>query len=460
MDIKRMLLQNKLLVLLFVFSTAFFLYQHTTGFSWDFSSYSLNAEYIFGDGFYFEWYRAPLAPFIIGIFGVFGSLAAEYIFIFFVSTLFLFSCLKLSRSFNINKELFYAMMLNPFLLLYGLNMGTELLSICLLMLFASYIINEKPIKSGISAGLHVLARYTNLIYLPLIFFTKNIKKIIICVVIIAILFIPWLTFNWHMTGSPFTSMANSYALNVKYRVDYIQTPFQPADVLLVTNYLLPLFLIGLYSKRKKLKLKDIMMLSVFVLTLISYSSVPVKDPRYLFTLILPCAYFSVDGIKRINWTVKPVVVINVSVIAVLIFINFFSPVPYLNLTYQSRYQIEPENCMISSNQWIFFNYMGYPSEPAPRRWEVEEKIEEGYRLIFYKDILEPDYVQNTTFIHQFPIIEENDEYILLGNKEKCAPTHVVNRTYLQRLNESIYTKYNYSIETDPCRVLFPDFCRS
>jgi hypothetical protein len=183
----------------------------------------------------------------------------------------------------------------------------------------------------------------------------------------------------------------------------------------------------------------------------------VKDPRYLFTLIFPCAYFSVEGIKKINWKAKHFVIINVSAIAVLVLINLFSPVPYLNLTYQSRYQIEPENCMISSNQWIFFNYMGYPVEPAPWSWMVKRKIEEGYRLIFYKDIHEPEYVQNMTFLHQFPIIEENDEYILLGDREKCAPRHVVNKTYLQRLNESIYAKYNYSIETDPCKVLFP-FC--
>ncbi len=455
MDVKRILLQNKLLVFLFIFSTAFFLYQHSTGLSWDFSAYSLNARYMLGEGFYFEWYRAPLVPFLIAGFSPFGVLIAEYIFIVFVSSLFFYSCIRLSKTLEIDPRLFYALLLNPFLLINGLSVGTELLSISMLQLLIYYVLTKRGFGAGIGAGLQSLARYTNLIYLPLVLFTKNIRKILLALLAVALLFTPWLLYNMLATGSPLTSIANSYALNVLYR-GYMVMPFNILDILVATNYLFPLFIAGLWLRRRRFELKDWIMLSIFILALVSYSTVPVKEPRYAFSMILPCAYFAVFALKTV-WS-KHISTINLSAVLILVLVSLSFSIPIATLQDRSRYEIEPDDCMLASNAWVFLNYMGYPSEPAPRQWEVEEKIEEGYRLIFYKDISEPDYVQNTTFIHRFPVIEENNEYILLGDKEKCMPRHIVNRTYIQRLNESTYTKYNYSIETDSCRVLFHGFC--
>lgn len=455
MDVKRILLQNRLLVFLFLFSTAFFLYQHSTGLSWDFSVYSLNARYMFGDGFYFEWYRAPLAPFLMGIFSPFGFLLAEYAFIVFVSALFLYSCLRLSESLRIDSRLFYALMLNPFLLVNGLSVGTELLSISLLQLIVSSVLTRRGFDAGIAAGLQSLARYTNLIYLPLVLFTKNIRKILLALLAVALLFTPWLLYNMLATGSPLTSIANSYALNVLYR-GYMVMPFNILDILIATNYLFPLFIVGLWLRRRRPKLKDWVMISIFILALVSYLTVPVKEPRYAFSMILPCAYFAAFALKK-GWS-RYLSAINISAVLILVLVSLSLSIPIDTLQDRSLYEIEPDDCMLVSNAWVYFNYMGYPSEPAPRQWEVEGKIENGYRLILYKGIPEPDYMQNESFMHRFPAIEENNEYILLGDKEKCAPKHVVNRTYLQRLNESIYKKYNYSIETDPCRVLFPSFC--
>lgn len=455
MDVKRTLLQNKLLVFLFIFSTAFFLYQHSTGLSWDFSVYSLNARYMFGDGFYFEWYRAPLAPFLMGVFSPFGFLLAEYIFIVFVSALFLYSCLRLSESLRIDPRLFYALMLNPFLLVNGLSVGTELLSISLLQLVVSSVLARRGFDAGITAGLQSLVRYTNLIYLPLVLFTKNIRKILFALLAVALLFTPWLLYNMLATGSPLTSIANSYALNVLYR-GYMVMPFNIQDILMATNYLFPLFIAGLWLRRRRFELKDWVMISVFILALISYSTVPVKEPRYAFSMILPCAYFAAFALKK-GWS-RYVSVINISAVLILVLVSLSFSIPIYALQDTGPYGIEPDDCMLISNAWVYFNYMGHPAEPAPWQWEVGGKIENGYRLILYKGIADPVYVQNATFMHQFPVIEENDEYILLGDREKCMPRHAVNKTYLQRRNESIYTKHGYSIETDPCRVLFLAFC--
>ena len=96
--------ENLLIVFVFVSSTSFFIYQHSTGISWDFSVYVLNAKYIFSDGKYFEWLRPPLIPVFLGLFSLFGWKASEYLFIIFTSGLFLFSSIKLSKKLNLPKH--------------------------------------------------------------------------------------------------------------------------------------------------------------------------------------------------------------------------------------------------------------------------------------------------------------------------------------------------------------------
>ncbi|MBS3149861.1 hypothetical protein J4455_04190 [Candidatus Woesearchaeota archaeon] len=44
--------RDKYLVIIFLFSTIFFLFQHYISFSWDFSSFVLNGKYLFDNGKY------------------------------------------------------------------------------------------------------------------------------------------------------------------------------------------------------------------------------------------------------------------------------------------------------------------------------------------------------------------------------------------------------------------------
>jgi hypothetical protein len=76
-------IETKHVVVTFAFltSTAFFLWQHTTGVGWDFAAYSLNARYWFQGGTYFQALRPPLAPLLIGLFGLVSRAWAEFLFI-------------------------------------------------------------------------------------------------------------------------------------------------------------------------------------------------------------------------------------------------------------------------------------------------------------------------------------------------------------------------------------------
>ena len=95
--------KNKLLVILFVLSTAFFVYQHFINFSWDFATYEDNARYWAGQGSYYETGRPPLVPFLLFIGG-------EYLFIVLSSLLFLYATIKLADAMKLRREFFYLLL--------------------------------------------------------------------------------------------------------------------------------------------------------------------------------------------------------------------------------------------------------------------------------------------------------------------------------------------------------------
>jgi len=79
---KQFIKQNALAIAILIFSTVFALWQHSTGYSWDFSAYAVNAR---ADGAVFEWTRPPLASAIMFVLG--GSLLdIPYFMVFFMSS--------------------------------------------------------------------------------------------------------------------------------------------------------------------------------------------------------------------------------------------------------------------------------------------------------------------------------------------------------------------------------------
>jgi len=218
-------------------------------------------------------------------------------------------------------------------------------------------------------------------------------------------------YNWIVSGNPLTSIANSYALNVKFR-GYMFMSFNPLDVIIVIGYFLPFFLLGIFLRFKKMKKMDWIMVSVIVLTLVSYYRTPYKDPRYLFTLGLPISYFSTIFMDKIrNKKVKKLVALIIMVLnfafASFFFIPLDNPAPYK--------QIIPklDNCMLESNVWPYFNYLGVPTDRYPWENSLNSEIEAGKRILLFKNNVEPEYVRNEEFLSQFPIIENTTEYILL-----------------------------------------------
>ena len=416
---------------LYVLSTLFFVYQHTTGISWDFAVYVLNAKYMFGGGFYFEWERAPLMPFILFLLSFGGYLLAEYLYIIFVSGLFCLACVSLAAKSGLDRDLFYALMLNPFVLNYGLMAGTELLTLSLLMLSMAFIGGR---RSSVFLGLGVLARYTSLAYLPLMLFKRSLREVLLGLALIAVLFAPWLWYNQAVKGHPLYSFVSSYFLNITAKDSvFVEPVLARANTLLWVCVILLLLTLWLRCRRGFGEF-GYMMLAFTVLSSFTYWGVTVKEIRYLFNLILPAGYFTAYVLGK--FTVKRdyarkalcALIVLMSFTATPFFIALYLPPGFYDGVEAVR-----GDCMVTSNLWPHLNYLGVQTQPNPWQDEIRGSIGEGRRVLLYMSpkVAEPDYRFNRTFIETLPVIEENQNYILLGDGGKCAPKERVDKPYME-----------------------------
>ncbi|MBI4163997.1 MAG: hypothetical protein HY512_03985 [Candidatus Aenigmarchaeota archaeon] len=436
---------HKIITLLFLLTLVLWSWQHTTGFTWDFAAYSLNAEYIFGGGDYSEILRPPLASVLMFPAGLNRALG-EYFYIILVSLIFLYSALKLADSLKLDRTAFYVFSLTPFHIFFGLFAGTELLSLSLLYL-SVYSLYTK--KSGILLGLLSLARYTNIFYLPIVLFQKNLKRIVLSLILFVAVFTPWFAYNYVMTGDPLTSLSDFYTLSIKYRDYTVIQPPKIEDILLTLNFTIPFLILGIYIRAKKgLGKTDILMIVILVLTLISYWRIPIKDIRYLFHLALPAAYFSMFALKKINfrYTVQIILVISLVSMAVLTpMMKLPDPIDFKEIAVKV-------NCSTMSNVWVPLSYYGLPTIPSPREQQINQKVEQGYRIVVYhgeeRDITDPDQIS------KLPIIENNPKYLIIGDSTKCKTITRADYRYLNWLNDFLNYTYNYIVPTDPIGVFF------
>ncbi len=425
-------------ITLFILSTSFFIYQHTINHQlWDFYVYLMNGKYWFHNGFYFELYRAPLAPLMLGLLG--GNLFAEYAFIVLVSALFAIVTYFLSKKLEIDEVTFYALLLNIFLLFEGMANGTELLSLVFLELGILLILID-DFKSGIAFALATLARYTMLPYSILILFHKNWKKILIAILLAVATFLPWLIYNKIYFGNYFASMADSYALNVYFRGYMVQPP-KLIDFLVVGNVLWIPFAIGL--TKFKMKKEEIIFLVVFAIAIFNYVTTPLKIPRYLFPLILPIAFFSSKVVNK-----KIAVALFLAMLITAFILQPAQP-PFYEKPIEKIKSLGLENCEIESNLWPLLDYAGLPTEPNVHPDIAQKEIENGKIMVLYKNV--------EGFANVTPVIYDGGSYIIAGYKNCTKMKTPIVYIYLNKLNynnelEGKNKTYSY------CDVFFPKIC--
>jgi hypothetical protein len=447
-----------------------------------FNAFVLNAQYFFSGAYYFELLRPPLVPLLLGAVRIFSWKLAPYIFIIISSFLLMHSTLLLAKKFNYNKVLFYALSTNAYVLLIGVVNGSELLFLALLQ-FGIYAMLSQEITSGLFFALAALTRYAGLIFAPLILFQKNIKKVFLSIIIYCVAIGPWLLYNKYTTGNFFTSIADQYANNILLR-QQISSKGYPflLDFLIFGNYLLPFLIIGIllliYGISKELNIKkislhnmknlffkykiDFFMLIIFFILYYQYVTTPLRATRYLFPAILPVAFFAYKGITKTleYFSIKNKIYLVATIIIVISVLSAFTIQFYSNNNEELTSinvlkileELELDNCELMSNIWVGLNAKGLFSQPAPRASQMNSSIQEGFIIALLKYGDEPEYVSNQSFLEKFPIIFDSEQYIIIGSS--CKKPTKFNLTYLEQTKIYIENAHNYSINTNPCFVMF------
>ncbi len=464
--INKFIRENRIVIILFLLSTIFFLIQHYVNLSWDFSAYVNNAKYWTDQGQFYEHVRAPLVPFALMLLSVFTWPLAEYVFIVLVSALFAYSSLRLARVLKLDEKLFYFLSLTPYVLLFGMINGSELLSLALFELFIVFLL-EKKYYAGLLLGLAFLARYNLAVFLPLLLAGGSVKNIIKNIIAFAVPVVIWLAYNFYATRNMFTAFADTYALI--FRLHDAVYPPNLAHIAYATLFLTPFFVYGIYTKvsRMKISMKSmqankipLIFFFILLLSLYQYFVNPVKDIRYVFMLALPVAYFSAVTFSRMKKKTRAIaikILITLTIIFTALMLSnpeYYEPKEkyYEAMDYMKTHNLSA--CRTSSNSWPLMNYLGKTTEYPPREDMVNEYINEGYLLVVFPGVQEPAWAKNITFLKKLPAIYESPGFSILG--KNCVPERVVNSTYMERLHAIVLFQRNLSLNTNPCFTLFRD----
>lgn len=300
---------DRIILLVYLFATSFFICQHYFNLGWDFAAYALNARYLFWGGEYVEVGRAPLLSIILGVLSPLGY-ASELITVVVTSTLYLASTLMLAErvhrqieipgSLTLFRRLAYIFVLNPIVLNYGVIEGTDVLSLSLFVLF--FCRWQEGVLSGHLLAAAFLTRYNYMLFLPLLLIQKNHRAIVLNGFLFALLVFPWLLYCMVDFGHPLQSIVNISGVAMVLQ-EYLRQPIQFMHLAQGLSFHLPFFFFGLpvfvsrliRTERTEERKFLLWLCAVAAVFLYFYTSTPQKVPRYAVNLSFVGAFLSAIG---------------------------------------------------------------------------------------------------------------------------------------------------------------------
>lgn len=415
------------------FSTLLMFQLHSMGWSWDFSVYSMIGEYMFHNGFYMEWLRPPIASTLMGLMQfIISQRASEYAFILLSALALFYSSLHLSREFELDFEAFYVLMMTPVAIFYSTMAGTEMLSLAFAMMFIADL--KRPERAGLWLGLAFLTRYNYGLLIPLTLLQLDLKKYIRTGAVAGLVLVPWLVYNYMMTGSFLTSFGNFLMLNVFLR--YTGSPIAWENFLFIG---IPSVLMLLLFYRRDVRsgigldLKNAAVLLFGGLTVVSFLTAEIRSLRYLYPLILPIGFYAERAYRSSSTD---------HILTVFLILNLAGGAAIVHgrgLTSNDSYK-EVSNrleCMAESEEWAYLNYAGLHTKSTMNQKKTFERIRKGWRSVTFKN----DGFRNITA----PVLIDTDTYRVYGVESRCKDPIPVNDTYLSGFNER--TGLNYSFKS-------------
>jgi hypothetical protein len=367
---------------------------------------SLNAI-TYANNFYIEPFREPLPSLLMTPFVLLGVSIKAYLFFELVLLLLalIYFCKVSKKNIGLAVLLFFTSYTLTYLSVLD---GSELLSMIFLVFSAAFLIKESG-KSGIFLALAGLAKYTSLIFLPvLLILPKGTRKKAFLYFILTT--IPWLVFNFIAFRNPLYSYLYSIALIIFNKASY--TNLNPTNAILLSlkiifSNLVPLFTILLFvlifyylvlRKDKKnridvlelkrfseLKTEYRVSLSLLLLSILGWSILAVSNsintlPRWgyliyfgllIFLIILLNDLFALKVksglLKHYGYVAYTVLFIVMIALLLTNFISLKSNFPFdgygtTNSTLLNTISVlnssKIPNCNFVSNGWVYLRYYG------------------------------------------------------------------------------------------------------
>ena len=382
----------------------------------------LSNSILYSNTFYFESLRAPLTGIFMVPFSLLGSNIGMPLYFAFILFLLLYSIFKISASIKIDPMLLILIIFTPYISIFLMLLnGTEIVSIALLFIFLSFLF-KKSWKSGIILALAGLAKYPNLIFLPLLFLLpkKERKNAFVSFFLVTI---PWLLFNTVVFHNPIFSYVISAGAfsgggtHVYFPINIIiQSLLLILPELFPISFIILIALLVLYVKKNKykiykIKLKESLInsykykiaISFFVLGVFAWSITSMRGsindlPRLGYLIYTGAALFFAilffDITKKLKLSIKNIYaycVIVLFIIYVIILLTWFPYNGYVFYGSKSQVLLNTENsisiqgissCNIISNNWVYLKYLGYK---AHFPYYYNSTIER-YPIIFFTDL--------------------------------------------------------------------------
>lgn len=479
--------ENLYILAIFAVSASYFIIQHQCSIFWDFAAYSCNARHLLGQTAYFEWMRPPLYPLFLAPFMLLWD-AGEYLSIIFSLCLFFYSAKRLALALRINPLLFLVFMMQPIFFIYGASEGTELLSASLFMLFLEFLIRKMPL-SGFFLGLGMVTRYNFIYFLPLVFWLKKPKRILVSFLLAALPMSAWLLANLYYTGNLFTGLADNIALNIIFQESAKEVQWAVLAGLFSFHFLLAaggaaaglgLFLKALFSDAASLALAGthekakfmfrrllgsrlILVLIGALLIALPYFTTPQRVVRYLFLMIIPLSYFIIMFMRQFRGgLVRKTVVIFVLILSALSLLSVFPICSYSNkeeLQHGIRVlsSLGLDEGQVLSNLWVHLDYLGIDSMPYPGIENLESYVGDGHKVALFRNFHFGDtgFFMNESRIAEYPLIYNDSILVVIGNNSRQASPLRMDMTYLELRALDYRLRTGKELDIEPCLYVFP-----
>lgn len=361
---------------------------------------------------YFGSERYPLAIFMMSFLSLFNSQLTIPMYLQTLVVLLALSSLYVSRRMGLNPLILLSFIFSTYTVQYTMLFNsTEALSMAMLLLFIGGVYSDTE-GAGLALGFAGLAKYTNLIFLPLLLFLTGRKKQARALVLFALITSTWLLFNFLLFGNPLHSyladLFETAGNHVNLALDSFQTPFgtlpYPFSYFAVLIYPLSATLITLiiiFLKKPKTRSKRSLfekikvnrayyVLSAFLLLAIVgfvstlghvdgpvrieyaiYGALSILAPLLMMDRRVGDIMFRIGKQEIFVSRVLPFVLFLVSVAWLLVYLNFVRTNPYW-MQYASNGTVFKAavsalgshgllGCSIVTNAWPYMRYYNVPA---------------------------------------------------------------------------------------------------